>query len=192
MDSDGGKVGESAEDIDGQGLGADAREGSALDHLAHGDVGIELVEDGFFAEQLAHVRGFGPGHAQEPGEGSEDESKNGLKVELGVASARNAGDELVEAGPRPEAVREESVEKGDEGGEHEQHDAYVGGHFEAVGGSVGDGLEPVALALDLHVGEVDDRLGLGHKHLGYPQGGGGVHDRGGEQVAGKKDLAFGV
>ena len=44
----------------------------------------------------------------------------------------------------------------------------------------------------MDVGEVYDRLGLGHEDLGDPKGGGGVHDRGGEQVAGKEDLALGI
>ena len=171
-------------------MGALAHEDSAFHHLAHGHVGIKLVEHGLFAEQLAHQRSLRPGHTQEPGEWAEEHAKDGLEVEFGVASAGPAGYEVVEAGPGAQAVGEDSVEQRDHGGKDQEHYADVGGHFEAVGGAVGDGFEPVALAFDAHARHVDHGLGLGNEYFGDPKRRGGVHHRGGQQVAREEDLAF--
>ena len=113
MDSDGGEVGKSTQYVDRKGLGALADEGSAFNHLTHGYVGVEFVEHGFFAQELPHQRGLGPGYAQEPGEGAQEHAKDGLQVEFGVATARPGSHKVVEASPGAESVRQDAVEQRD-------------------------------------------------------------------------------
>src|ERR1700735_5420476 len=77
LNTDGAEVGESAE---GEGGDGEAAGGEKTLLGAEVGVGDELVEDGAGAEQVADERCLVPGDSDEPGHGSEEETKDGVEA----------------------------------------------------------------------------------------------------------------
>ena len=98
------------------------------------------------------------------------------------------GDPIIQTGIMTQQITQQVVGQCHQRDEHQQHGGYVEEEFQTRLGTVGNGLQHIApLLLELQR-MFYDRFGLRTDHLGYHNGSGNCHHRGGQQVFGKQYL----